>query len=78
MPVKYASNPSALMTDDLWLNWLKWFDSQLTRKSILLADNCPTHVDCSHLKFKYLTVKYSKSNTTSQIQAMDASIIRNF
>lgn len=33
LPVRYASNKSAWMTGELWLNWLKWFDSQLTKEA---------------------------------------------
>ncbi|CAJ0627357.1 16499_t:CDS:2 [Entrophospora sp. SA101] len=63
---------------ELWNDWLKWFDSQLKKKSILLIDNCPAHTDGSHLGLKNLHVIYLPPNTTSHIQPCDAGIIHNF
>ncbi len=66
------------MTGDIWLKLLVWFDKQLSKDSILLADNCPAHVNHDHLTFKYLKIHYLPPNTTSIIQPMDAGIIRSF
>jgi hypothetical protein len=78
LPVRYSNNKSAWMTMQLWNNWLKWFDSTLKKKSILLIDNCPAHTDGSHLGLKNLQVIYLPPNTTSHIQPCDAGIIHNF
>ncbi|CAF1029560.1 unnamed protein product, partial [Brachionus calyciflorus] len=78
LPVRYASNKSAWMTGELWLSWLKWFDSQLTKESLLLIDNCHAHVDSSHLKLKFLKIHCLLPKTTSLIQPMDAGIIKTF
>ena len=45
LPVQYSSNTKALMTGEKWKDWLKWFDQQCTEPTLLLADNCPAHVD---------------------------------
>ena len=66
------------MTGEIWLKFLKWFDSTLERDSLLLADNCPAHIDSSNLKFRFLKVKYLEPNCTSFIQPMDAGIICSF
>ena len=66
------------MNGTIWLKWLKWFDSHLERDSILLADNCPAHVDSTHLKFRFLKLHFLPPNVTSVIQPMDAGIIRSF
>nr|CAG8516900.1 7435_t:CDS:2 [Entrophospora candida] len=63
---------------ELWNNWLKWFDSKLRKKSVLLIDNCPAHTDGSYLSLKNLHVVYLPPNTTSHIQPCDAGIIHNF
>ncbi|CAJ0846342.1 8639_t:CDS:1, partial [Entrophospora sp. SA101] len=78
LPVKYSNSTNAWMTMELWNDWLKWFDSQLKKKSILLIDNCPAHTDGSHLGLKNLHVIYLPPNTTSHIQPCDAGIIHNF
>ncbi|CAF1118254.1 unnamed protein product, partial [Brachionus calyciflorus] len=71
LPVRYRSNSSAWMTGELWLDWLKWFDGQLEKPSLLLIDNCPAHVDCSHFNFKFLKGYYLAPNSTSHIQPLD-------
>ncbi|CAF0763029.1 unnamed protein product, partial [Brachionus calyciflorus] len=78
LPVKYANNSSAWMTGELWLKWLKWLDSQLTRDSVLLCDNCPAHVDVSNTKFDHLKIVFLPPNTTSVLQPLDAGIIKAF
>ena len=78
LPVRYCNSKKAWMTMELWNNWLKWFDSKLRKKSILLIDNCPAHTDGSYLGLKNLHVVYLPPNTTSHIQPCDAGIIHNF
>jgi hypothetical protein len=78
LPVRYASNDSAWMTGALWLDYLKWFDSQLTEDSILLADNCPAHIEDTAVSYKHLRVFYLPPNTTSHLQPLDAGIIKVF
>src|SRR5438128_5996251 len=66
------------MTIERWNEWLKWFDNQLSQKSLLLVDNCPAHTDGSSLGLKNLQIKFLPANTTAYIQPCDAGIIRNF
>ncbi|CAF0960347.1 unnamed protein product [Brachionus calyciflorus] len=66
------------MTGELWLKWLKCFDGQLTRNSVLLCDNCPAHVDASNIKFNHLKIVFLPPNTTSVLQPLDAGIIKAF
>ena len=78
LPVGYFSNKKAWMTIERWNEWLKWFDNQLSQKSLLLVDNCPAHTDGSSLGLKNLQIKFLPTNTTAYIQPCDAGIIRNF
>ena len=78
LPVGYFSNKKAWMTIERWNEWLKWFDNQLSQKSLLLVDNCPAHTDGSSLGLKNLQIKFLPANTTAYIQPCDAGIIRNF
>lgn len=66
------------MTIEKWSEWLKWFDNQLSQKSLLLIDNCPAHTDGASLGLKNLQIEFLPANTTAHIQPCDAGIIRNF
>ena len=61
-----------------WNEWLRWLDNQLVERSLLLIDNCPTHMDGSSISLKHLQVEFLPPNTTSHIQPCDAGIIQNF
>ncbi|CAF0753425.1 unnamed protein product [Brachionus calyciflorus] len=78
LPVRYKNNSSAWMTGEIWIEYLKWFDLQLEKDSLLFVDNCSAHVDHSHIKFKYLKVVNLPPNTTAIIQALDAGVIKTF
>ena len=78
LPARYSSNTKAWMTGEMWKDWLKWFDLQCKEQTLLLADNCPAHVDSTKLHLRYVTVHYLPPNTTSHIQPCDAGIIFSF
>ena len=78
LPVRYSSNTKAWMTMEIWNEWLKWLDNNVSQKSLLIVDNCPAHTDGSSLGLKNLKIEFLPPNTTSQIQPCDAGIIRTF
>jgi DDE superfamily endonuclease len=63
---------------EVWNEWLKWLDNNVSQKSLLIVDNCPAHTDGSSLGLKNLKIEFLPPNTTSQIQPCDAGIIRTF
>jgi len=78
LPVQYSSNAKAWMTGEKWKDWLKWFDQQCTEPTLLLADNCPAHVDNAELHLRYVKVHYLPPNTTSYLLPCDSGIIYSF
>lgn len=79
LPVEYAANKKAWMTNDLFKNYLLKFDKDMikqNRKIILFIDNCSAHNDLPSLK--NINVKFLPPNTTSKLQPLDAGIIQNF
>lgn len=77
---KYNANKKAWMTIYLFEEWLKWFDSKMEgRKVLLIMDNCPAHTKPQNLpSLQNTEVFYLPPNTTSKIQPCDAGIIRSF
>jgi hypothetical protein len=76
LPLRYYANKKAWMTSDVFADWLKWFNLKMCdRKVLLLIGNVPTHVS---IELSNVRVHFLPPNTTSQIQPMDAGIIRNF
>jgi hypothetical protein len=76
LPLRYYANKKAWMTSDVFAHWLKWFNLKMCdRKVLLLIGNVPTHVS---IELSNVRVHFLPPNTTSQIQPMDAGIIRNF
>lgn len=78
--ITYDNSTNAWMTTTIWINWIIHLDSCLTRKTLLLIDNCSAHksIDYESLKLTYLNVHFLPPNTTSHLQPCDAGIIQNF
>ena len=50
----------------------------MQRPTLLLADNCPAHVDTIELHLRYVKVHYLPPNTTSYLLPCDSGIIYSF
>ena len=75
LPVTYWSNQNAWMTGVMFREWVTNWDSVLKRKIILLVDNCPAHPNIGELK--NIRLEFLPANTTSLIQPMEQSVIKN-
>lgn len=76
----YKWNKKAWMTGVIWLDWLKAFDRDMARQKrqvILLVDNCPAHLE-PDFDLKATHLEFLPPNSTSQLQPLDAGIIRYF
>ena len=77
--VDYKNNQRSWMTGEIYVNWLKSFNSKMklqNRHVLLLLDNAPTHVatqPLSNVKLHFLP-----PTTTSHLQPLDAGIIQAF
>lgn len=79
-PVEYKNNKNAWMTSELFKDWLKKVDRQMSlnkRKILLFVDNCTAHIDIPG-QLNYITIKFLPANTTSMLQPLDQGIIQNF
>lgn len=79
IPVTYAWNKKSWMTRDIFLKWLKAWDSDLARqgrKVCLIVDNCTAHHTDAQLS--NIEVVFLPPNTTSKLQPLDQGIIRTF
>nr|XP_037280320.1 tigger transposable element-derived protein 6-like [Rhipicephalus microplus] len=79
IPVTYAWNKKAWMTRDIFLKWLKAWDSDLARqgrKVCLIVDNCTAHRTDAQLS--NIEVVFLPLNPTSKLQPLDQGIIRTF
>ena len=74
LPVQYFFNGNAWMTMNIFEEWLRAWDRQLTRKILLLVDNCTAHN--VNFTLKNIRLVYLPANTTSLIQPCDQGIIR--
>jgi len=72
--VQYCANASAWMTSIFFTEWLQAWDRQLTRKIVLLVDNCTAHSTTCMLK--NIQIVHLLANTTSLIQPCDQGIIK--
>ena len=82
LPVEYRSQVKAWMTIPLFKEWIKEFDSHKNsqvRKVLLLMDNASVHrIDDVQMKRLKTHRSPFPSNTTLQLQPMDAVIIQAF
>lgn len=82
-PIHYRSNKTAWMTGKIFLEWLRWFDNQMTgRKVLLLLDNFSAHTKAvveaeEEGILRHTRVVFLPANTTSLHQPMDQGIINN-
>ncbi|CUS10028.1 unnamed protein product [Tuber aestivum] len=77
----YYFNKKAWMTRTIWLEWVKRFDEDMERQNrqvILLIDNCSAHIEPIDYSLKAIRLEFLPPNTTSQLQPLDAGIIRTF
>jgi transcription initiation factor IIE alpha subunit len=79
LEIQYMHSKNAWITKTIWEKYVKYIDSQCTKESILLIDNCSAHLlDYDNLELKYLTVYFFPPNTTGSLQPCDAGIIKTF
>ena len=80
--VQYRTSPTAWMTGELFVDYLKWLDKEMELQNIghalLILDNASMHVVPSSLRLRRTTVDFLPPNVTSVKQPMDAGIIRSF
>ena len=78
--VEYYSNTKAWMTSVIFEQFVDKLERKMRRskrKIILLVDNAPS-LSVQGLDLCYVCVEFLPPNTTSEIQPMNAGIIRNF
>ncbi|XP_065356173.1 tigger transposable element-derived protein 6-like [Calliphora vicina] len=79
LPVDYTANKKAWMTSEIWLDYLKKFDNDMTeanRKVLLFVDNCTANKNFPSLKS--IKLQFLPPNATSKLQPLDLGIIKNF
>ncbi len=78
--IMYDNSTNSWITSIIWIQWITQLDKCLTRKTLLLVDNCSAHktINYDELKLKNLNIKFLPPNTTSHLQPCDAGIIQNF
>lgn len=79
LPVHYASNQKAWMNRQLWFEWLKKFDKQMSRagrRVLLIVDNVSSHA--VPLELQAVELAFLPPHTTSRIQPCDQGIIASF
>ena len=79
-PIEYHANAyaNAWMTSDIFEQWLRAFDGNMRSENrciLLLLDNCTAHEKLTNLT--NIKLQYLPANTTSPIQPLDRSIIKN-
>ena len=78
LPVDYRWNRKAWMTSEIFIVWLRKFDSKMVlqkRKVLLFVDNCSAHPRLDNLKAVKLA--FLPPNCTSTLP-MDQGVIYNF
>ena len=76
--VEYYYNKKAWITSVIFVQFIEKLERKMRRqkrKIILLVDNAPSH-SVNDLQLRY--VEFLPPNTTSEIQPMDAGVLRNF
>jgi len=64
------------MNGSLFVEYLKWMDSQVCKPSLLIVDNCPSHLLPEGLQLRNLRLHFLPPNVTSVLQPCDAGIIK--
>jgi hypothetical protein len=74
--VVYKSNTRAWMTKEIFHQFCKWFDKKMSTPSLLLVDNCPSHIVDEDLKreLQKTRIEFFPKNTTPLIQPCDAGL----
>ena len=78
--VDYYWNKKAWMTSTIFCDFIEKLERKMRlqkRKILLLIDNAPSHIT-RDLELRFVRVEFLPPNTTSEIQPMDAGVIRNF
>ena len=79
--VHYFSNSKSWMTSEIFETVLSKLNRKFVfenRKVILFLDNATCHPELMDDKFSNIKIVLLPKNTTSRLQPLDASIIRNF
>lgn len=85
--VKWRWNKKAWMTQEIMMDWLRWFDQQMNGRSVLLLmDNFSAHVAAfseleampQDMRLENTEVVFLPPNTTSKLQPLDQGIIASF
>lgn len=77
LPVTYAANTRAWMTQALFEDWLRKLDLELkqaNRHVLLIVDNCPAHGVVEGLEA--IQLEFLPPNTTAVLQPMDQGVIK--
>ena len=78
LPTEYRAKSKAWMTNDIFTEWIRKFDSRMSlqnRKFALLLDNCSAHPKSIGV-VKSVKMGFLPPNCTSILQPMDQGIIR--
>ena len=80
MNLLYDYSDNSWMTTEIWIQWIEQLDACLSRKTLLLIDNCKPHTTLRHelLGLKHLVVYFLPPNMTAYLQPCDAGIIHSF
>jgi hypothetical protein len=85
--IKWRYNKKAWMTTEIMVDWLRWFDQQMSgRKVLLLMDNFSAHLAAINsleampqgLGLLNTEVLFLPPNTTSKLQPLDQGIVASF
>jgi len=85
--IRWRWNKKAWMTTEIMVDWLRWFDKQMSgRQVLLLMDNFSAHLAAINelelmpkgLGLENTEVVFLPPNTTSRLQPLDQGIIASF
>ena len=86
-PLHWRANKKAWMITSIMLEYLKWFDRQMSKPTLLLLDGFSAH-ECAintlkdsenpPFQLRWTRVEFLPPNTTSHWQPMDQGIIKAF
>ena len=71
--IKYYNNNKAWMNAKIFMELIQYFDSKLTRPTVLLLDNFSGHIkDLQDVILNHMEIIFLPANTTSKTQPLDA------